>query len=204
MQQIRNPQSAIRNPRLLVLGLGNDILTDDAIGLKVVRELAPQFAGSDDVDVRETMEMGLALLDLIVGYREVVIIDSIQTGTAPPGTLREIDAQTIRCLPDRTPHFLGVGETLALGRMLGLPMPDRVRVFAVEVADPFTLGTTMTEPLQRAFPAVLDSVYAAVQETLQHLEPDVATEQHAATDDAGGKIRPECWGHRPGRSFVSG
>jgi hydrogenase maturation protease len=152
---------------ILVLGLGNDILTDDAIGLNVVRHLARQFDGSEEVHVRETMEMGLALLDFMVGYRDVILVDSIQTGAAAPGTLHEVDARAIQCLPERTPHFLGVGETLALGRMLGLPMPDRVRVFAIEVADPFTLGTEMTEPLRRALPTVIAAVDAAVQAMLQ-------------------------------------
>ncbi|MBN2506532.1 MAG: hydrogenase maturation protease [Verrucomicrobia bacterium] len=149
---------------LLVLGLGNDILTDDAVGLHAARHLARHFDGSHEVHVLETMEMGLALLDFMAGYRNVILVDAIQTGTAPPGTVHEIDPDTVPRLAGRTPHFLGVGETLALGRLLGLPMPERVRIFAVEVADPFTLGTQMTEPLQRALPAVIAAVTAAALE----------------------------------------
>ncbi len=144
--------------KILVLGLGNDILTDDAIGLKVAREVARRLDGDPGVDVRETTEMGLALLDFIVGYRAVVIVDSIQTGHSPAGTIHEVDAVGLKQLTGRTPHFLGVGETLALGRQLGLVMPQKVRILAVEVEDPFTLGTEMTPALQRAIPAVLTRV----------------------------------------------
>ena len=122
--------------RTLLLGLGNDILTDDGVGLYVVRQLRATLAGCPAIDVRETMEMGLALLDFISGYETVVLVDSIQTGRVAPGVVHELDAAALRQLTGRTPHFVGIGETLALGRHLGLPMPQQVRIFAIEVADP--------------------------------------------------------------------
>jgi hydrogenase maturation protease len=160
--------------KTLLLGLGNDILTDDAIGLNAVRQLRESLAGDDRIDVRETMEMGLALLDFIVGYRAVVIVDSIQTGQSPAGTIHEVDAAGLKQLTGRTPHFLGVGETLALGRHLGLAMPEEVSILAVEVEDPFTLGTEMTPALQRAIPAVLARVRQLLRELTDHA-PDCQT-----------------------------
>lgn len=151
------PQPA---PKLLLLGLGNDILTDDAVGLHVVREVQRKLAGEPSVDFRETSEMGLALLDFITGYRTVVIVDSIQTGNAAPGFLHEIDAAALTKLIGHTPHFLGVTETLALGRELGLPMPDEVRILAIEVEDPFTVSTTLSPALQAALPAIIERVIA--------------------------------------------
>jgi len=147
---------------LLLLGLGNDILTDDAVGLFVVRDLRPKLAGHPSIDIRETTEMGLALLDFITGYRTVVIVDSIQTGKAPPGFLHELDASALNQLTGRTPHFVGVSETLALGRQLGLAMPEQVRIFAIEVEDPFTLGTSMTPALQAALPGIVQRIADAL------------------------------------------
>jgi hydrogenase maturation protease len=152
------------SPKILVLGLGNDILTDDAVGLHVVRQLREQVAGDPRIEVRETMEMGLALLDFFVGRRAVILVDSIQTGRVPPGTIHEVDANGLKQLTGRTPHFLGVGETLALGRRLDLPMPESVRILAVEVDDPFTLGTEMTLVVQQAVPGVLSQVLSLIRE----------------------------------------
>jgi hydrogenase maturation protease len=148
---------------LLLLGLGNDILTDDAVGLFVVRELRPRLAAHPSIDIRETTEMGLALLDFITGYRTVVIVDSIQTGKASPGFLHELDAPALNQLTGRTPHFVGVSETLALGQRLGLAMPEQVKIFAIEVEDPFTLGTAMTPALQLALPGIVQRIAAALQ-----------------------------------------
>lgn len=150
---------------ILILGLGNDILTDDAIGLRVVRQLRDVLPDDSPAELAETMEMGLALLDYMVGYREVILVDSIQTGRATPGFLHEVDGEEMIRLSGRTPHFLGVGDTLALGRKLGLAMPERVRVFAVEVDDPFTLGTEMTPALREALPRVVERVVAALAAT---------------------------------------
>ena len=145
------PVSGHVTPRLLLLGLGNDILTDDAIGLLVVRQLHRNFGSHPSIDFHDTTEMGLALLD------------SIQTGRAEPGFLHEVDPVTLKDLSRRTPHFLGLGETLAPGRQLGLAMPKRVKIFAVEVEDPFTLSTQMTPKLQAALPVIVERIAGEVK-----------------------------------------
>ena len=152
--------------RVLLLGLGNDILTDDAVGLHVVHDLQRELANHPTLDIRETTEMGLALLDFLTGYCVVVIVDSIQTGKAAPGFLHELDAAALTQLTGRTPHFVGVSETLALGRQLELAMPEQVSIFAIEVEDPFTLGTALTPALQAALPGIVARIRAAVESLL--------------------------------------
>lgn len=148
--------------RVLLLGLGNDILRDDAIGLHVAREVRRRLDGIEGIEVRETCEMGLVLLDYIVGFDDLVLVDAIQTGKSAPGSLCEFDGDDLKLLPAVSPHFLGVGETLALGRKLGLAMPQRVKIFAIEVEDPFTVSTQMTPALQRAMPNLVNRVTVAV------------------------------------------
>ena len=168
VNESNNPPELPGTPRqLLLLGLGNDILTDDAVGLFVVRELRPKLAAYPSIDVCETTEMGLALLDFITGYRTVVIVDSIQTGKVPPGFVHELDAPALNQLTGRTPHFVGVSETLALGQKLGLAMPEQVRIFAIEVKDPFTVGTALTPSLQSALPGIVQRIALALQTLVQ-------------------------------------
>ena len=150
--------------KVLLLGLGNDILTDDAVGLVVVQRLRDEFAGHPSIDVQETTEMGLALLDFITGYAAVVIVDSIQTGKAAPGTLHELDAGALQQITGRTPHFLGVSETLALGRKLRLAMPEQVKICAIEVGDPFTLGTELSPVLQAALAAIVERIRTVLRQ----------------------------------------
>lgn len=148
--------------QLLLLGLGNDILSDDAIGLNIVRALCGHLSPEDGIDVIEADETGLALLDRIVGYTDLVLVDAVQTGKAPIGHLHELDADDLQVVPGMSPHFLGCGELLALGRQLELAMPQRVRILAVEVEDPFTVNTQMTPALQAAFPGLVERVRCAL------------------------------------------
>jgi hydrogenase maturation protease len=152
--------------RLLLLGLGNDILTDDAVGLHVVHELQRELAGQAGIDFRETTEMGLALLDFITGYRAAAIVDSIQTGKEAPGFLYELDDAVFNQMTGRTPHFVGVSETLALGKRLGLAMPEQVMIYAIEVADPFTVSTSLTPALQAALPGIVARIRSSLRALL--------------------------------------
>jgi len=151
-------------PRVLVLGLGNDVLRDDAVGLRIAAAVRERLAGEAAIEVRATTEMGLALLDEIADREGVVLVDSVQTGRAPPGHIHEVAAEGLSRVLTTAPHFLGIGETLALGRQLGLAMPCAVRIFAVEVADPFTLGTDLSPGVAAAIPAATDRVAAAARE----------------------------------------
>jgi hydrogenase maturation protease len=135
---------------VLVLGLGNDLLGDDAVGLHVARDVRSRLAGAAGCAVRETMEMGLALLDEIVGCEHLILVDAIETGKAPPGHIHEFDADALAGRRIAAPHFVGVVETLALGRTLGLAMPRDVRIFAIEVKDALTLSVSLTPEVQQA------------------------------------------------------
>jgi hydrogenase maturation protease len=149
--------------RVLLLGLGNDLLRDDAVGLHVAREVRRQLGALADVEVAESSEMGLALLDYIIGFREVVLVDAVQTGRAPPGSVQELGAEDLQSLSSVSPHFLGVGETLALGRLLGLAVPQRVHILAVEVEDALTMGTELTPALQAALPGIVARALAVAR-----------------------------------------
>ena len=146
-----------------MLGLGNDILTDDAVGLRVADALARRFSGEENIVVTQTTEMGLALLDLITGFDALVIVDAVQTGRETPGFVHEFHGDDLKALPVVSPHFLGVGEMLALGRKLGLPVPSLVTIFAVEVRDPFTVGTSLTPEIEAALPGIVERVAAAAR-----------------------------------------
>lgn len=135
---------------ILVLGLGNDILTDDAVGLHVARAVRSALAGAPDIAVEETTEMGLTLLDTIADRAGLVLIDAVQTGRPPVGHIHEFSPAELSGVLTTSPHFLGVRETLALGRSLGLAMPGQVRILAIEVADPLTLGERLTPAVAAA------------------------------------------------------
>ena len=148
------------HPRTLILGLGNDLLTDDSIGLRIADSLQERFLDEGWVDVRKSGEAGLALLDSIAGFDALLIVDAIQTGKAAAGCFHRFEGGELKALPIRSPHFVGLAEVLALGHALGLSMPSRVRILAIEVFDPFTVGEELTPALGAALPSLVTQIEA--------------------------------------------
>lgn len=159
---------------VLVLGLGNDLLTDDAIGLRVASEVRRRVSGDSRIVVKETMESGLALLDLIVDHENLIVVDSIQTGQQPAGFVHELGPGDFADTPDRSLHAIGIEKLCTIGRARGLAAPDRIRFFAIEVADPFTLGTDMTPAVADALDDAADAV---VQRALEFTHPPALREE---------------------------
>jgi hydrogenase maturation protease len=154
--------TAPRRGTTLLLGLGNDLLSDDAVGLRVAAALREPLAGQPEITISQSAEMGLALLDLVSGFERLVLVDAIQTGRAPPGYVHDLNGDELPGFSAISPHFVGIAEMLALGRELGMPMPTQIRIFAIEVQDPFTMATHLTPVLERALPGVTRDILAAV------------------------------------------
>ncbi len=148
--------------KVVVLALGNDLLADDAVGPLAAAALAPRLAGRADV-VASPLH-GLALLDELAGYDGAVIVDAACTGRRPAGTVFEVDAEALAAVEGPSPHFAGVPELLALARRLELRFPARLRILAVEVRDPLTIGGAMAPEVRAALPALCDRVVRAVEE----------------------------------------
>jgi hydrogenase maturation protease len=136
-----------------VLCLGNELLADDALGSVVAGQLS-----GNGLEVVYTTEAGVNLLDYILGAARLIVVDTILTGAAAPGSihiLREGDMETVSGAPL---HYLGLFDTLRLARELALPVPEDVVIVAVEAADCITIGGEMTPVVQAAIPRVIDCV----------------------------------------------
>lgn len=143
-------------PTLRVLCLGNELLGDDALG-SVVADQLQQFASSD-VDICCTPESGLHLLDRALGVRRLVVVDTVQTGNAPPGTIYQFLDSELPTVHGGSPHYVGLCEALALARRLGLRVAEEVIILAVEAVDCLTLGAAMSPQVSSTVPQLVSIV----------------------------------------------
>ena len=141
---------------LRVLCLGNELLGDDALGCVVADQLRP-FA-SAEVDILSTPESGFHLLDYVVGLRRLIVVDTVQTGTAPPGTIYQFRDCELALVPGGSPHYVGLCEALALARTLGLPVAEEVIILVVEAVDCLTLGAEMSSQVCSTIPTLVSMV----------------------------------------------
>ncbi|MFB3854132.1 MAG: hydrogenase maturation protease [Vicinamibacterales bacterium] len=129
-----------------VLGLGNDLLADDRFGLAAAEELGRRFGAK--VEVRFSAASGLDLLEDAEGASRLLVVDTLVTGRSEPGTLFELEEGDVEAAEGQSPHYAGLFEALALGRAVGLRMPDGVKILAVEAEDAFTVGGAMTSRVE--------------------------------------------------------
>jgi len=144
--------------KTLVLGLGNPILSDDAAGIKVAREVAKQL-NSPKVTVAETSEAGFSLLDSIGGYDKVIIIDAIQTKNGNAGQVYRMETEDFSFAKHLySPHQINLATSLELGKMLNLAMPQEITIFAVEAKDITSFNEKCTPEVEKAIPEVVKMV----------------------------------------------
>lgn len=147
--------------RTLVLGLGNELAGDDAVGVLVARTVRRRLAGK--ADVVESSASGLALLEILAGYDRAVVVDSVRTGRRPPGAVRELSLSEVGRVVAPSLHHAGLPEMAAVAEQLGLRFPERTVVLAVEVEDPYTLGAGLSEGVAGA----VDEAAARVLERIE-------------------------------------
>jgi hydrogenase maturation protease len=129
-------------PPVLVLGLGNELLTDDAVGIRVAERLQGTFPPG--VEVRATSLFGLALLDELLDHDKVLLIDSYIPEDSNGSEIQERNLEEVGDTRAVCPHFVGLGEVREVMRQLGLGFPREVRILAIPVSDPITFSTEMT------------------------------------------------------------
>lgn len=139
-----------RAHQTLLLALGNDILGDDGVAFYAARILGEDFGAT--IDIEESAEAGLALMELMEGYRRVLLMDAIVTGQHQPGTVVEFSQGDFRRVIAPSPHYAGLPEVLALAERIGIEFPSEFRILAMEVVDPYTLSEELTEPVEQALP----------------------------------------------------
>ena len=142
--------------RILVIGVGNEYRSDDAVGLVVARRLRRLSLGN--ITVIEESGEGTDLMESWKGADTVIIVDAASSG-AKPGTIHRIDAraQTIPTgLLHYSTHAFSVGEAVELARAMHR-LPPRMVVYGIE-GERFDEGTVLSRAVQGSVDTVVDLV----------------------------------------------
>jgi len=151
---------------ILVIGLGNPILSDDSIGPRIVNDLQRLWS-APGVDYRTCSAGGLEMLDLLQGYGSAVIIDGIRTRDGVPGTVYYFALDE---LPDTRHianlHAVGLPTAIAMAEHLGLPMPRPIRVVAIEIVEDLVASEDLTPALAERYDGIVAEVRAWLEPLL--------------------------------------
>src|SRR5512143_3162034 len=84
--------------RILVLGVGNILLKDEGVGVRVIEQLQAEYLFSPNVRLMDGGTLGIRLLDDITGADHLIVVDAVRNDQ-PPGTLYRLPAEELtRCV----------------------------------------------------------------------------------------------------------
>ena len=117
---------------VLVLGIGNIIMSDDGAGVRVVQRLAEDFRFPPDVMVLDGGTLGLDLLPELEGVEKLIVVDAVETGK-PPGTLVRLagDEVSIAMETKVSPHQMGLKDLLAAASLQG-HLPGEIVLLGIQ------------------------------------------------------------------------
>jgi hydrogenase maturation protease len=150
--------------RILVLGLGNPLLGDDAVGLKVAALVRQRLAGAPGVEVEEGEAGGLRLMEQMRGFDRAIVVDAAVTG-GPPGEIRFSAPGGPPTQRTAAAHGIDLPRALALGRQLGYVMPSVVRVVAIEAESVLEFRREMTPRVAAAVEPAVAAVLGEIAAT---------------------------------------
>ncbi len=145
--------------RTFVLGLGNPILGDDAVGLRVARAIRARLPEREDFEVDEDTWGGLRLMERLIGFDRAVIIDAMQSG-ATPGSRRWLAPDGIPTRHTASTHDVTLPTALSLGRQAGarLPADADIHILAIEAANLDQFTEVLTPAVELAIPDAVDDI----------------------------------------------
>ena len=148
---------------ILVLGLGNILLRDEGVGVRVV-EAMERVDLSPGVEIIDGATAGFDLIDVLADRRKVIVIDAID-GQCEPGTVIRLTPEDLVPQGNRgvSLHEMGLLEALTAAGQLGVA-PDEVVIFGVRPNN-VSCGLDLSLEIARLVPAIIELVLAELEVT---------------------------------------
>jgi hydrogenase maturation protease len=163
--------------KTLILGLGNPILGDDGVGWKVAEEVKKNLQSPISILRDRKLELeidtlslgGLTLMERMIGYDRVILIDTLLTGHHPCG---HVSRFTLPQLPDissghtTAAHDTSLQTALRVGKQMGanLPAPENIWIIGIEAQHVYDFSETLSPPIKTAIPIAVNTVLALLKE----------------------------------------
>jgi hydrogenase maturation protease len=144
-------------PDTLILGLGNPLRGDDGVGPRIVEDLTRRGL-PEGVEALDGGTGGLDLLQVLEGWKRVVVVDAADVGRGPGEFIRFTpeEAHLVEVANPFSLHNAGLGEALALAKVLRQTLPEMV-IFGVQ-PEQVGWGQGLSQAVEAALPALADAV----------------------------------------------
>lgn len=148
---------------VLVLGIGNAVMTDDALGVRAIEKLLAGWSFPEGVEVVDGGTLGLDLLPKFEGVEKLLIIDALEMDAAP-GTIFRLEGEEVpRAFANKlSVHQMGVQDLLAVAELQG-HLPGHLVVWGVQPGS-IEMALELTSEVEQALPQVVDGVLGELRQ----------------------------------------
>ena len=155
---------------IVVLGVGNILLTDEGLGVHVIEDLKANYTFTPQISLIDGGTMGMELLTYMRGMKKILLIDAVNGGEAP-GTIYEFPHRELeRYFTDHiSVHEVGMQDILRIRAIQENPLEDAI-VIGVE-PESLDVGFEPSAPVQKALPEVKERVLRVLREWGVQIEP---------------------------------
>lgn len=148
--------------KIVVLGVGNLLMMDEAIGVRAVEALLAGYCFPPEVQVIDGGTAGMELLEPLEGLDKLIIVDAVRASVPPATVLRRNNDEVKAFFRTKiSPHQIGLCDVLAALQLRG-EYPPQIALIGIQ---PLSLETEIG--LSPEVAATLPAVIAAVLEELQ-------------------------------------
>lgn len=141
----------------LVVGIGNLIMGDDGVGVRVVQQLAQDRTLPAGVRLLDGGTLGLDLLHHLEGVERLLFVDAVDWGAAPGSLIRMEGDEIPELFATRlSPHQVGLQDLLAVADLQGLTF-DTMVLWGVQPAT-IDLGMDLSPAVAERFPELVAQV----------------------------------------------
>ena len=142
----------------LILGLGNPLLCDDGIGHYVAQKLETMI-NRPDVKILQASVSGFDFLELLEGFDRAIIIDAIKTHNGRIGDIYRLEPVAFDHTKHETSaHHVNFATVLELGKRLGIPLPEEIIIYAIEVDDVNSFQESCTSEVTNTIPEAVSRI----------------------------------------------
>jgi hydrogenase maturation protease len=144
-----------RPQRVVVLGIGNLLCSDDGAGVVAVRKLRSDPRLRPQVELIDGGTLGLELMHVVAGATHLLVLDAADAGRSP-GTVFCLDSGVLSTVAGGgSVHQLGVADLISALRLLD-EAPEYLAIIAVQPAN-VRVGTALSPEVKAAMAALLDT-----------------------------------------------
>lgn len=153
--------------KILVLGLGNLLMNDDAVGVLVVQELKNRFNDDDRLKIVDGGTLGLDLLHYLEWADKLILIDGVNLNLEP-GTVVKIEGDDINVVFESklSPHQMGLKDILLAAELIDC-RPKEIILYGIQTKS-IEMEMTLSEEVKANLPKLTDNVTKEIVNSLEN------------------------------------